>query len=827
MKIKKFVSVMLVAVMITILFPQTMNVFAHEYSDDRVNYLVVAKNESSYNVISQEYKTELCEDKTVSDDSMVLSLTESEAESIEEYAGTKYIEEDILFNESNQDISTEDLLSDFLGIDTEEAEEVYPNNILMVNGDDVNIDSEENIVVGILDSGIANHDDLNVTKRVCLIPDMYVDNNLFSYDLSGHGTGVAGVIGAKNNDKGIIGIYENVELYSIQVLTPTGQAPLSRIVAGIDWAIENGVDVLNMSFGTNTNSQILYDAIVRANNSGMVLVAAAGNTESATQYPAKYSEVISVGSVDGSGNISDFSAKDSFVDIYAPGESVQTTTIVSGYTAQNGTSLAAPHVTAAAALIKAKNRQRTTADIKNLILATANKSVEENEKGILDIENMLANADDFDYTDNQMIYQNAEPFDEYNEENIVVGSWAASAHQQLTQQVYNENVEEWNQSTEIDFVPDIAYFQLMIQTSRKADELYGMNVDTAIESVDGNTDQTIYTVDEERMYNFYPLHAYGYEEINANIRDRYTDLSENAKDYNSNYVADLKYLYRLARCYVIYEQEEGESVSDAILREIAEVDAKSPNANKTQLNAIARSWSSLYTAPIYGKNEDDDIIVQGTKSVRGIIYEDMLEGVSVDNSTLSYAFKILGLALHLAGDSYAHRVQIPTWSTVDVFPAIIDDEDFPIAHDFSFVHNEELYSSTKMYLLLRYRDKNLNVCKCYDCFRGAVSNGQVEFRDIISFHDDDAEYYEADKTNFYGERYSIATKHATERLISLFLQGDDFSITVFDPQNSNYNLKLNNLKEYIECSGVNWYAVVQRYPDLATRIQALSTSDEI
>lgn len=241
---------MLSVVITFTLLPQTMVVFAHEDSDDRANYLVVAKNDSSYNVINQEYSQEICEDKTVSDGSMVLSLTENEAASIEEYIGTEYIEKDIIFKENEAD-SSEDLLSDFLGnYNTEEAEEIYPSNILMVNGDNPAVTSEENIVVGILDSGIANHSDLNVTKRVCLIPDLYVDNNLFSYDLSGHGTGVAGVIGAKNDDKGIIGIYENVELYSIQVLTPTGEAPLSRIVAGIDWAIENGVDVLNMSFDT-------------------------------------------------------------------------------------------------------------------------------------------------------------------------------------------------------------------------------------------------------------------------------------------------------------------------------------------------------------------------------------------------------------------------------------------------------------------------------------------------------------------------------------------------------------------------------------------------
>ncbi|MBO5019028.1 MAG: S8 family serine peptidase, partial [Clostridia bacterium] len=672
--------------------------------------------------------------------------------------------------------------------------------------------------------------------------------NLFSYDLSGHGTGVAGVIGAKNNDKGIIGIYENVELYSIQVLTPTGQAPLSRIVAGIDWAIENGVDVLNMSFGTNTNSEILYDAIVRADNSGMVLVAAAGNTENTTQYPAKYNEVISVGSVDGSGNISDFSAKDSFVDIYAPGESVQTTTIVSGYTANNGTSLAAPHVSAAAALIKATDSERTTADIKNLILATANKSVEGNEKGILDIENMLAHADNFDYTNNQTTYQNTEPFDDYYQETVVVGSWSPAAHQARTNEAYNNNISGWQQDEDINikFSPEAEHIQLMAISSYLADSLYGSKVWCKVR-VDSNGNPVF---EKKKMLEFYPLHGHGNveREVEDILEDEYAGVDEGeikginingtVTDVNSNYVADVKYLYRLARACMDYNLTDGELTVSQALDNIDDVTGLDANIN--DLRNIVRSESVLYTNRYdfyFGIDEDDNWgaialenknskgINQGTP-VYGIVNMDILENCDENNPT-AFAFKILGLALHLVGDVYAHRTRVPYSSINDTsyFPENI--EDLYVVYDFLMTHNTNKFNDITVEWYLRYKNNKSAICTCYDCFRNAISTGHVEFRDIPNFHEnDDTLFFEPDNTDFYGQRYTVATKHATEKMILLLLTNKDFSIYAFAPEEA-YTLKLNNLKQYIIDSGVNWGSLTQNHSALQARIIELSTGAEI
>lgn len=161
------------------------------------------------------------------------------------------------------------------------------------------------------------NDEFEDVIRIDLVPNTIYDSLGIYNDVTGHGTGVAGVIAADKNDKGIIGIAPDVSVYSIRVLDENNEAPISRIIAGIEWAIENDIDVLNMSFGTENYSAQLYNAIRRAYENGIVLVASAGNTGGLSEqvtYPARFPEVIAVGSCD-----------------------------------ENGTSLAAPHVTAAAA----------------------------------------------------------------------------------------------------------------------------------------------------------------------------------------------------------------------------------------------------------------------------------------------------------------------------------------------------------------------------------------------------------------------------------------------------------------------------------------------
>lgn len=162
------------------------------------------------------------------------------------------------------------------------------------------------IKVAVLDSGVDDFNDLELSGSINLIPGEEEVLPLF-WDVTGHGSGVAGIIAAEKNDVGITGIAPEVELYAAKVLDEKNQAPVSRVIEGIYWAIENKVNIINMSFGMEQNSEALHKAIRDAYDAGILLVAAAGN-DNHVEYPAAYDEVIAVGSVDTSGNVSEKSA---------------------------------------------------------------------------------------------------------------------------------------------------------------------------------------------------------------------------------------------------------------------------------------------------------------------------------------------------------------------------------------------------------------------------------------------------------------------------------------------------------------------------------------
>lgn len=183
-------------------------------------------------------------------------------------------------------------------------------------------------------------------------------------DDHGHGTHVAGIIAATNNKEGIVGVAYNTQIMAIKAGQSSGHFNQADIAEAILYAYENGADIINMSFGGNSISIAVQEALMVA-YSRCILIASAGNDgkpnegeDAVPNYPAAYSYVLGVMSVDIQGKESIFSNWDSQAynhieyELYAPGEGILSTLPNNAYAAWSGTSMAAPVVSGIAALIR-------------------------------------------------------------------------------------------------------------------------------------------------------------------------------------------------------------------------------------------------------------------------------------------------------------------------------------------------------------------------------------------------------------------------------------------------------------------------------------------
>lgn len=208
------------------------------------------------------------------------------------------------------------------------------------------------VKAAILDTGIdLDHPDLqnNIKGNVNTINPLKNGN-----DDNGHGTHVAGTVAAIDNDIGVIGAGPEIYLYAVKVLGKNGSGWLSDLIEGLDWCINNRMQVINMSLGSSSDNQSFHDAITKAYRAGIVVAAAAGNSGTsggAISYPAKYPETIAVSAIDQFDRLAYFSSYGPEVDLTAPGVNIQSTYNNGYYKTLNGTSMAAPHVSAAAALV--------------------------------------------------------------------------------------------------------------------------------------------------------------------------------------------------------------------------------------------------------------------------------------------------------------------------------------------------------------------------------------------------------------------------------------------------------------------------------------------
>ncbi len=197
-------------------------------------------------------------------------------------------------------------------------------------------------------------------------------------DDNGHGTHVAGTIGAVgNNNIGVVGVNHNVSLMHLKFLDSSGNGDTLNAVRAVDYATRMGAKVINASFGGGGNSPSMFDAISRANNAGVLFVGAAGNNANNNDlnpaFPANYDvpNVISVAATDHNDQLAGFSNYGrNTVDMGAPGVNILSTLPGNRYGSFQGTSMAAPHVAGAAALLLAQNSNQSPTQLKNLLMQT-------------------------------------------------------------------------------------------------------------------------------------------------------------------------------------------------------------------------------------------------------------------------------------------------------------------------------------------------------------------------------------------------------------------------------------------------------------------------
>ncbi|MDN9011032.1 S8 family peptidase [Brevibacillus laterosporus] len=211
------------------------------------------------------------------------------------------------------------------------------------------------IKVAVIDTGISqSHPDLKgqIKGKVSVIA------GAGRFNMGGHGTHVAGTIAAVANNRGIVGIAPEVDLYDVQAFGADGTANISDIIAGINWAIEQKVDIINMSFGTSEDHPAFHQALRVASRNGIVLVASAGNNGGGLEYPAAYREVIAVGAINQQAKLAEFSARGRGMNTVAPGVGIKSTWLNKGYRTLDGTSMAAAHISGLYALRLAQQRTR-------------------------------------------------------------------------------------------------------------------------------------------------------------------------------------------------------------------------------------------------------------------------------------------------------------------------------------------------------------------------------------------------------------------------------------------------------------------------------------
>ncbi len=241
-------------------------------------------------------------------------MTEREAEDLRNQPGISFVEPDHPVYAMSQTVTW--------GVERVYNQEQYPFETWETT-------SGQGIRVAVLDTGINEaHEDIPMLLGGY---NAMGDETYWGTDLNGHGTHVAGIISAIDNEWGVVGVSPAIDLYGVKVLDARGSGSVSTIIAGIQWAMDNEIHIINMSLGTFEYSAALEQICNEAYASGILLIAAAGNsgtingTGANISYPALFESVMAVTASDQTDNRANFSSTGVQAEVMAPGVDVLST----------------------------------------------------------------------------------------------------------------------------------------------------------------------------------------------------------------------------------------------------------------------------------------------------------------------------------------------------------------------------------------------------------------------------------------------------------------------------------------------------------------------
>ncbi|MCR6108182.1 peptidoglycan-binding protein [Salipaludibacillus agaradhaerens] len=278
---------------------------------------------------------------------VAVSVPKEEIENLEKNPNVLTVEENDLYD-MQQTIDW--------GIERVEAPQAWDNDV-----------TGKGIKVAVIDSGVnKSHPDLNIAGCYS------ATNAPTCEDDDGHGTHVAGIIGAQNNDIGVVGVAPDAEIYAARVSNLDNEIWTVDVISAIDWAISQDVDIINLSLGSRQYSSAMEQSITKAYAEEILVVAAAGNDyHDPVRYPAALPNVIAVSATDRYDNLGNYSNIGDEIEVTAPGSAIYSTYLNHSYATLSGTSMASPHVAGVLALLKEAYPDMSRDELRTILVEQA------------------------------------------------------------------------------------------------------------------------------------------------------------------------------------------------------------------------------------------------------------------------------------------------------------------------------------------------------------------------------------------------------------------------------------------------------------------------